>query len=190
MRGGADMVASASLLTGGGRVIHRSGDEDFLQRLLETICIAEIIRPSRELWLFSAWITDFRILDNSRGTLDGLLPDWGHGEVRLTGWLRHLAESGTTVRVKTNMDEKNVPLVRKIEAISALLPSGRLQVRRDQNLHAKGLIGNEYYLRGSFNFTANGILTLEEQGQFDVDPAVVSQGRVNMADRWEKEDLP
>lgn len=167
------------------RTIHKSGEEDFLQRLLEAICIAEIIRPSQELWLFSAWMSDFRILDNSRGAVDGLVPDWPHSEIRFSQWLRVLAEAGTSVHIKMNTDEKNEPFYRKVEALRQGLPEGRIQVRRDDNLHAKGMIGDGFFLRGSFNFTANGVLVLEEHAQFDTDPQVVAQGRLEMKARWE-----
>ena len=167
------------------RIIHRSGDEDFLQRLLEAVCIAELIRPGKELWLFSAWISDFRILDNSRGAVANLVPDWPLDHIRLSQWLRYLAESGTIVRIKTNTDAKNELFGRKVETIAQGLPAGRIEMKRSESLHAKGMIGEGFYLRGSFNFTSNGVLILEEHGQFDTARDVVAQGRLEMATRWE-----
>lgn len=170
------------------RIIHRSGDEDFLVRLLETVCLAELLSPSRELWLFAAWITDFAILDNSQGTASGLVPEWPNGRIRLTRWLWALAEAGTTLYIETNRDQKNDPFERAIQGLSQALPRDRIHFRRRDTLHAKGMIGDSFCLLGSFNFTRNGILMLDEQGRYDTDLEVVSRMRIEARHRWDLDE--
>jgi hypothetical protein len=172
------------IVTNQSRTIHRSGDEDFLSRLLEGICIAELISPSSEIWLFAAWITDFPLLDNSFGIANGIVADWPNQMIRLTQWLRTLAESGTRLYIETNTDEKNDVFERSIREMMLTFPPGRINFRRQAKLHTKGLIGDTFCLSGSFNFTKNGILILDEHGRYDVDVESVSRMRIEVRNRW------
>lgn len=166
------------------RIIYRSGNADFLQRLLEAICIAELIAPSKELWIYAAWISDFVVLNNRRGTLSGLMADWPQDTIRLSQWLRQLGEAGTTIRLRTNKDSKNEIIRQKIQFISYGLPHGRIRLEQCEDLHDKGMIGDDYYLRGSFNFTRNGVLTLQEHAEYNTDAETVNTAKINARADW------
>lgn len=74
---------------------------------------------------------------------------------------RGLAEQGTTVYIATRSDSHNRSF---IEGLKARLDRLDVAVRFHitEELHAKGILGDGYYLGGSMNFTYNGITVNEE----------------------------
>ena len=66
---------------------------DFLQSLF----VAELIRPSRRLWISSPWISDVEIVDNRARQFGTLCPDWPATRIRLT----RVLESGIRVDFRT-----------------------------------------------------------------------------------------
>lgn len=167
------------------RTIYRSGEGDSLQRLLEGICIAELLAPSKELYIYAAWITDFVVLDNRRGTISGLAPELPQDKIRLSEWLQLLAYAGTQVRLRTNKDVKNNAIRDRIAYVSYGLPQDRMLLRMSETLHDKGMVGDGYYLRGSFNYTKNGVLELEEHGEYNTDAQTVNTARMQARADWE-----
>lgn len=162
------------------RVIRsRMGDRQ-LPDLLQMIFGAELVVPSRCLWLISPWITDVPIIDNRANAFATIEPHWPRGDIRLSRILASLARRSTTVRIATRPDATNDQFISRIEG--ERLPN--ITVRRQENLHEKGLLGDGFYLGGSMNFTANGVLIAEEAVNFHVDPAVVAESRVTLTERW------
>src|SRR3954469_12000861 len=76
---------------------------DFLQSLF----IAELLSPSRRLWISSAWVSDLELIDNTARQFATLVPDWPTARVRLSGVLRALVERGSQVVVVTNLAASN-----------------------------------------------------------------------------------
>jgi hypothetical protein len=162
------------------RVIRsRAGDRQ-LPDLLHLLFAAELVQPSRCLWLISPWITDVPILDNRSGAFTSMQPAWPRLQVRLADVLEALADRGATIRVATRPVPINEPFVQRLER------AGRSNVRvaRSEALHEKGLLGDTFYLGGSMNFTGNGITIAEEAVQLHLSPQVVAEGRVTLTERW------
>jgi hypothetical protein len=170
------------------RIIFRSGNADSLQRLVEAICIAELLKPSENLYIYAAWISDFIVLDNRNGMISNLVPELPQDRVRLSDWLKLLAEAGTKICLQTNTDSKNQGIQRRIEYLAYSLPKNRLRIRASQTLHDKGMIGDGYYLRGSFNYTKNGVLVLDEHAEYSTDPTTVAGARIHARQYWEGQE--
>jgi hypothetical protein len=151
--------------------------------LLQSIFTAELLSPSENLWLVSPWVSDIAVLDNSAGQFASLVPELERAPLRLSELLAYLAEQGTHVRVTVRELERNRPFCTVMSSIAERM-SGLVAVRQARDLHEKGLLGDRYYLCGSFNFTFSGISLHEEVGHFITDPATISAHRIALASRW------
>lgn len=170
-------------MTAPARNLRNTENTRHLCDLLQSLFAAELLRPSRELWLVSAWVSDISLLDNTGGQFSTLAPEWPRTRIRLTQMLLHLARRGCRVRVATSTAEHNRSFV---DAIRQGFKSidGDLRLYESATLHEKGLLGAGFYLAGSFNFTHFGISINEEVAHLHVDPAVVAEHRVMLVNRW------
>ena len=166
------------------RAIHRQGEEAFLLRLLQSVFAAELLFPSGNLWLTSPWISDLYALDNRAGGLDALMPDRGRAQFRLSEVLRMLLDAGTILYVHTRDLPENRQFIDFVEAERKRLPS-QVHFRKSASLHSKGLLGDGFYLRGSFNFTHSGVNVNEEGAEFTTDPQAVAAARIEQITLWE-----
>ena len=51
-------------------------------------------------------------------------------------------------------------------------------------MHEKGLLGDDYYLSGSMNFTENGIRLNDEAVKYELSPEAVAQARVSFRQQY------
>lgn len=150
--------------------------------LLQTIVAAELIAPSKVIWLVSPWISDIEVLDNRAGAFAGIEPRWGRRWVTLSEALSTLVRRGSRLVVATRPVDHNLRFVHAIRTrVVAVDLSGRLLIHQDgrEALHEKGLVGDDYYVSGSMNFTENGIRLNDETVSFELDPEVVSRARLH-----------
>jgi hypothetical protein len=162
-----------------GRTIHsRAGDRQ-LPDLLQAIFTAELVAPSRCLWVVSPWVSDIPVLDNRANAYVTLNPQWPRGDVRLSSVLATLLDVGTTVHLAVRPDTHNRDLVERLQA-----REWPLFLHHAEELYEKGLLGDELYLSGSMNFTYNGIRINEEAVHFHASPAVVAENRIVLTRRW------
>lgn len=158
----------------------RAGRE--VENLLQSILAAELVMPSEVLWLVSPWISDIGVIDNETGSFSGLEPSWGRRRITLVEALATVIRRGSHVVIATRGDDHNLRFVRKLEAAVQSTGLGdRLLVRIDdeERLHEKGLLGDDYYLSGSMNFTYNGVRLHDEAVKFELGAEAVAQARVN-----------
>lgn len=167
----------------GTRYIHSRYGTRHITELLQTIAVAELIRPSRVLWLVSPWVSDIPILDNRANAFLSLEPNWSRTQVRLSHFLLRVAQAGTVVHIATRKDEHNREFAATMRSLSDTV-DGRVRVHQSGELHQKGLLGDGFYLAGSMNFTYNGISVNEELVQFTSDSSVVAQQQVMFRARW------
>ena len=78
-----------------------------VQDVLQSLLLAELVHPSTELWLLSAWITDVEVVDNSARAFAGVRPDWSKGRIRLSSVLEALVGRGGRVAVVLREVEHN-----------------------------------------------------------------------------------
>lgn len=167
----------------GMRYVHKRSNSPEAADLLQAIFAAELISPSRSLWIVSPWISDVPILDNRTNAFLSLEPAWGESRVRLSAVLLKLASMGTRVVVATR------PLAHNTAFVTALRDGDvaggpRPVVREAAELHEKGILGDGYHLGGSMNITHYGISVNDEALQYQTDPEEVARTRVLLAARW------
>jgi hypothetical protein len=163
------------------RQIHSTPRRYEIPDLLQTIFAAEMLLPSRRLWLVSPWISDIPVLNNQADAFTSLEPDWARQRVRLSQMLAWLVGHGATVHVATRNDDHNHAF---LEALRARTQNQRTHVHIADQLHEKGLLGDAFFLSGSMNFTHGGISTYEEVVHYFTAPEAVASSRIAFVRRW------
>jgi hypothetical protein len=165
------------------RIVHTRASARQVPDLLQVIFAAELLCPSKCIWLVSPWISDIPVLDNRTNGFSALDPQWARTQVSLSQVLGRLLELGTTIHISTRPDDHNEGFLSRMRrfAESDQLP---LYLHSAEELHEKGILGEEYYLSGSMNFTFNGISLNEEAVHYSVDPAFVAENRIMLSERW------
>ena len=83
--------------------------------VLSAVLIAELLAPSPELWLVSAWVSDVTAVDNTRGDYDSLFPDAAVRTYSLSDVLSLLTSSGSALSVVTRPDERNSRFLSRLQ---------------------------------------------------------------------------
>jgi hypothetical protein len=158
-----------------------------IARLLQSVFAAELLAPSRRIFLISPWITDIPVLDNTAGQFSSLVPDWDRVPIRLSRALIRLAETGSEVLVLARKDYRNQAFLDRMTDAQDRLPA-QIHIKCTPSLHEKGLLGDRYYLFGSFNFTHNGIAVLKERATFITESGRIAEHRLSLEQHWEELD--
>lgn len=159
-----------------------------VRELLQSIFVAELIQPSRELWLVSPWLNDITVVDDTAGAFASILRGSGSASLTLAAALVHIAEAGALVHVVTRPDQSqdfSDALFRHLVHSSA---RGRVRWKTVPTLHTKGLAGDDYRLMGSMNFTFNGIEVNDEAIRFDRDANAVARVRLEFERQYGGDD--
>jgi len=163
------------------RYIHSRISSRQIPDLLQIIFTAELLAPSQCIWLVSPWISDIPIIDNTANTFLSLEPAWSRSRIRLSQILATLREQGTTIHIATRPDSHNQTF---LEAFKAKNNSTKSYIHITEELHAKGILGDGYYLAGSMNFTYNGITINEETVTYETSSTIIAEQQVIFTDRW------
>jgi hypothetical protein len=165
----------------------RSKAERQAEGLLQTTLLAELLSPSEVIWLISPWVSDVAILDNRTGAYAGVDPTWGRRAISLVEVLTTLVSKGASLVVATRSDAHNTRFIQRLEnAVSANGRASQLIIHQDdrERLHEKGLLGDDYYIAGSMNFTESGIRLLDEAIKLELDSEAVAQARVHFRQNY------
>jgi phosphatidylserine/phosphatidylglycerophosphate/cardiolipin synthase-like enzyme len=154
-----------------------------VKELLQLVFAAELLRPSKCLWIVSPWLRDIPVIDNTTGEFLSLCPDLPRSEVRMSRVLRALIERGTQVVIATRPDEGNSQLPDGLRGTEEDVPGSVIRHER-KTLHAKGIVGDQFALSGSMNLTYNGLECLTEMLMLQTDAADVEQLRVQFANEY------
>ena len=156
-----------------------------VRELLELLFVSELLLPSKCLWLVSPWLTDLEILDNRSGAFASIDPQWGSRRIRLAEILGKMLELGSHIVIATRTGQHNDSFVRRLDDLARSSGSvRRLTIHRRDTLHLKGLLGNEFYLSGSMNFTFNGVEILEEGLTFETSRDATESARIPFLDSY------
>lgn len=168
------------------RQIHssRHGARHQVRELLEAVFTAELIHPSRELYLVSPWVRDIALIDNLSGGFRGLDPSWGRRHFGLVELLALLVERGCRVVVATRDEENNRAFVRRLEQRVGQGQRDQLRVVFAEELHVKGLLGEDYAISGSMNFTHYGLQQNDELVRYELDPERVAELKVSFRSEY------
>lgn len=154
-----------------------------IRDLLQSLFALEALQPSNPFWLLSAWVTDAPMLDNGARQYAAVDAEWSTGPVLLSAVLRTMLERGGSVYVITRPDPINASFVETMRHLQRQ-HGDRLRILLEENFHDKGLLGDDYELAGSMNFTRKGIETNEEHLIFRTDSQVVAERHLVLRDRW------
>jgi hypothetical protein len=155
-----------------------------LSDVLSTCIVSELLVPSSPLYLISAWISDIEIIDNAGGAFSALAPEWPRGPIRLSAVFERLASEGAQVFVAMNEHVHNQAFIQRLMQMQQLECGRRIRWATARDLHQKCFCGQPFAIRGSMNFTWNGLNAKEEQMTVSVNPAEVRRLRFELEDRW------
>ncbi|GAB3446556.1 hypothetical protein GCM10027517_28960 [Phycicoccus ginsengisoli] len=149
--------------------------------LLTSALLSELCHPSDELWIVSGWITDIPVLSNKHGQYDAVLGSVARSSLLLTDVLAELAVRGTQLHVALRSVEHNS---RFRDRLRDRVRRDRLSFYKSVDLHEKILVGEDWVMKGSMNFTWNGVQQNEESIDFSYDKAIASFERLELRTRW------
>lgn len=149
-----------------------------VRELLEIIFAAELLLPSRCLWIVSPWVRDVPVLDNTLGGFAQLSPDFPRSEVRLSRVLIELIHRGVEVVLVTRPEPDNRQILDELTQDEALIHGGRLSFLQREDLHAKGIVTDRCSLVGSMNFTYKGLEHSNELLIFETERQAVEETRL------------
>jgi phosphatidylserine/phosphatidylglycerophosphate/cardiolipin synthase-like enzyme len=168
------------------RQIHssRNGARHQVRELLEAVFASEIIHPSRELYLVSPWVRDLPLIDNCSGGFRGLDPSWGRRRFGLVDLLALLVERGCRVVVATRDETNNRAFVRQLEQKVGSGKPARLRVLFAEELHVKGMLGDDYAISGSMNFTHYGLQHNDELVRYELEIERVAELKLSFRNEY------
>jgi hypothetical protein len=152
-----------------------------LDPVLTAVLIAELLAPSPELWLVSAWVSDVTAVDNTRGDYDSLFPDAAARTYSLSEVLGLLTGNGSALSVITRSDERNSQFLARLRRQAN---QQRLHVVQDPDVHEKTFCGQNWLLTGSMNFTQRGMRLNDEAVTYKVSEADAARARIDLTRRW------
>lgn len=88
------------------------------------------------------------------------------------------------MNVITRPDSINEPFIATMRSLRTQFPQS-LGLLVEPDFHDKGLVGDDYELAGSMNFTRKGIETNSEHLIFRTDAEVVAERRLDLTARWQ-----
>lgn len=165
------------------RDIHGPAQSRSIRDVLQTLFATELLQPSQPLWLCFAWVTDLQLLDNSARQFALLQPDWPAAPIRLSQVLGALLSRNGEINIVIREHKHNASFIATLERLRAEYGNA-LRWAIGDNFHAKGLLGDNYFLNGSMNLTVNGVSVNEEHILLRLDPALIAQQRLEFAERW------
>lgn len=166
------------------RDLHGPAQSRSVRDLLQTLFAAELISPSRKLWLFFAWISDVEILDNAGRRFAAIESDWPAGPIKLSQVLGALLARGTQIRLVIREHGHNGYFVTQLQSLKGIF-GDQLRWVVEKDFHAKGLLGDDYFLSGSMNLTLNGISVNGEHLILRTDPAAIAEQAEQLGLQWE-----
>ena len=168
------------------RDLHGPAQVRSVRDLFQTLFAAELLSPSRKLWLFFAWISDVEILDNSARRFAAIEPDWPAAPIRLSQVLGALLARGTLVRLVIREHGHNEFFIARLRTLKERFGE-QLKWTVEKDFHAKGLLGDDYFLSGSMNLTFSGISVNGEHLVLRTDPAAVAEQAEQLDLQWEEQ---
>lgn len=157
------------------------GQKLAIKDLIQSIFVAELISPSSTLWIGSGWISDIEIIDNRSRQFTHLCPEWPTSKVRLTSILQSLVDRGSKIVLVLRDEVHNQTFVEKVKRLNR---NDNITIIIEEDFHEKGIVGDDYCLSGSMNFTFSGITINDEHVTYRTDPTVVQERLLVLKEKW------
>lgn len=165
------------------RDLHGPAQSRAVRDLLQGLFATELLSPSRKLWLFFAWISDVEILDNSARQFASIEPEWPASPIRLSMVLRALLARGVEVCIIIRKHGHNDYFISRLQTLRRQF-GPRVRWTIEPTFHAKGLLGQDYFLSGSMNLTLSGISVNGEHLVLRTDAPTVAEQVIELETRW------
>ena len=146
-----------------------------LTEVLTSIFAGLIIVPE-EIWLVTAWLTDFDVLDNRGGNWNYLNPEWGPRVVTFIELLEFAVHKGCKLNVVVKNDDINSHSIYRLK--TSLKAYRDFKILEAEDLHKKGFLTQTCFLKGSMNFTYRGANVNDELISFTSDQNEISNMRI------------
>ena len=152
---------------------------------LANLFVAELLAPSRPLWVVTPWVSDVPLIDNRSGRFRGLVPTMANRWLRLGEVLGHHLARGGRVVLACRPDRHNSAFVDQLGRRGRSIGAQRqLRICQSPDLHEKGILTDSVLLSGSMNLTYNGLRRLEESVHLNGEPDAVARTRAAYMQRW------
>jgi hypothetical protein len=129
-----------------------------------------------DIWWVSPWVTDFDLIDNRMGNWNSLEPRWGLRYVRLSEVIIRLIEAGCRFRMVTLPDDRTSMFVGPLS--QQFQDTNKFEHLIREELHIKGMLTKDFWLKGSMNFTYRGTHKNDEQLDLIVSPSAITEARM------------
>ena len=149
--------------------------------VLSAAILSELCWPSDELWLVSGWVTDIPVVNNADRQFDTVMGDEPRSQMTLSEALGALTRRGTQLHVALRKEEHNQIFIDRLQRASN---ADSLHLYSSADLHEKMMVGWSWLLKGSMNFTWNGVQRNEESLEFEVGPVEAARQRLELRTRW------
>lgn len=166
------------------RDIYSRRSADLPADLLQSLFIAELLFPSARVWISSPWIIDFDLIDNSSRQFASLVPGWPATPIRFSDVLRELLNRNSEIIIISNYDPKNANFLSRMEEMIDVFP-GRVHVFRENLVHEKGILTDNFTLDGSMNLTYQGVNYNQEHVGYRHQPEAIHERRLVLESHWE-----
>jgi phosphatidylserine/phosphatidylglycerophosphate/cardiolipin synthase-like enzyme len=155
----------------------------YIDPLLTAVLLGELLNPSQEIWLVSAWISDVIAIDNTRGDYDSLFAEASAREYSLSEILGALTVSKSRLHVVTRNADSNTAFLTRLGRTAN---ADRLEIVPYPDVHEKTLCGDDWLLSGSMNFTFRGMQINDEAMTYRLGSTAAAAARVDFKHRWKK----
>jgi len=156
-----------------------------IREVLQGIFVRELLFPSRCLWLVSPWVRDIEVIDNRAAAFRNLAPDLPPTGIHLHQVLYKLLERGTRVVLAVRSERESLHFGMTLRnSLEGRMPTDAFTFIQRDILHAKGLIGDDFGLTGSMNFTFSGVELQTELVSLERDKAEVAKMRLDFQSEY------
>lgn len=152
-----------------------------IDNVLTTVLVAELVSPSRLLWLVSPWISDVNAIDNTTGGYDSVFVEASNRMYQLSEVLALLTHSGAALNVVSRSDAHNDTF---LERLRRLAKAENLSVVQDDDVHEKTFCGDDWLLTGSMNLTVRGMQINDEAVTYKISTQAAATTRLDLRRRF------
>ncbi len=145
---------------------------------------AGVILAPQEIWLVTAWISDFEVLDNRSGNWTYLNAGWGNRMITFLELLETAVLSGCKVNLVVKKSELNDTAINFLKTKLANEDNFRIEI--SDSLHIKGLLTETAFIKGSMNFTFSGANKNDELVTLSSDMHLISTARIDFKNLYFK----
>lgn len=150
-----------------------------LSDCISSIFSLELLCPSREIFLISPWLSNVPLLNNTQGQFRSIVSEATTDWIGLGDLLSLLAEHNSIVYVLCRSDQPlNDQFLHRLPA--------SIKCKKTKRLHEKGLITENFYFRGSMNFTYSGVNLNDESVELTTEKEIVAQALLEAHQSWQE----